>query len=703
MSWIESAQEAKFLFEITGTQYETLVLDFSVNERISNPFEMKISIACVDEINFDDVIGKESVLTIRGNEADRPLHGVINNFMQTGSRGRFYLYSATVVPSVWFLSLEKDCRIFQNKTVQDIVSQVFQEGGIASDRFEFRLQNQPQPKEYCVQYRETDLNFVSRLLEEEGIFYFFEHFEDKHIIVFADSTVAYQPIQGNANVTFNPSQGVVPEEECVYGFVFSKKVLSGKYTQRDFNFEKPSLDLTAQEQADTFQNYEVYDYPGSYLEEEKGKKLTQVRLQESIAYIETTEGNGVCPRFIPGFTFNLTDHDCSNFNQEYLLVEVLTTGAQPQALQEQAGEGMGMSYSNDFIAIPSSTIYKPNRNSRKPMIEGVQTAIVVGPQGEEIYTDEYGRVKVQFHWDREGTKDENSSCWIRVSQVSAGAGWGAIDIPRIGHEVIVSFLEGDPDRPIITGRVYNGTNMPPSDLPGGGMISGMKSNSTPGGGGYNEITMNDTKGEESMTIHAQYDMNTTVENDRSTTIVSGNDTTAVQAGTQSVTVKGDTSLTVEAGDRIVDVTGSYKLDTTSEVNIQAPDKITLTCGGSSITIEPGKITISAGDGSNLTLDANALMESSGGSQVFLDANALTESSGGSSVLLDANATMANSKGDQVLLDGKATVSSPAEATVNAPTANLVGGGGSVKADGSGISLVSGGMIKLNASMIQNNC
>ncbi len=312
------------------------------------------------------------------------------------------------------------------------------------------------------------------------------------------------------------------------------------------------------------------------------------------------------------------------------------------------------------------------------MVQGPQTAVVVGPAGEEIYTDKYGRVKIQFHWDRYGKNDQNSSCWVRVSHPTAGKSWGAVQIPRIGQEVIVEFLEGDPDQPIITGRVYNANQMPPFELPGAGMVSGMKSNSTPGGGGYNEISMNDTKGKEVMTIHAQKDMKSTIENDRKTTIVGGNDTLAVQAGTRSVTVKGKTSLTVEAGNRTVNVTGNYQLDTTSEIKMQAPAKITLTCGGSTMTMEPGKITLTAGGGASITLDANAFAIASGGAQLLLDANANMQSSGGSTVLLDGNATM----------------SSPAEAKVEAPTSILSGGGSTTKADASGVA-VTGAKISLN--------
>ncbi|PIX22824.1 MAG: type VI secretion system tip protein VgrG [Deltaproteobacteria bacterium CG_4_8_14_3_um_filter_45_9] len=452
----QAGNEPKFLFKVMGTTYEISVVDFTLNERISFPFELNASLACEDEIKFDDVVGKEALLTILSDEEDRYCHGIINKFKQTGSKGEFNIYQATVVPSLWLLSYEQDCRIFQNKTVEDMIKQIFQDAGITSDRFDFRLQNKPPQREYCVQYRETDLNFISRLLEEEGIFYFFEHSKSKHVLVFGDSTVAYQSfIKGKADVTFNPA-GMVAKEESVYGFSFSQRVFSGKITQRDFNFEKPSLDLKAEEQDKSYQKLEVYDYPGRYLDQGRGKKLSKIRLEESITFKEKAEGQSVCPRFTPGFKFKLTDHDRKSFNQEYLLGEVRHTGAQPQVFKEWADSSIGLSYSNYFVGIPSSVTYRPWRKTPKPFVEGLQTAMVTGPKGEEIYTDEYGRVKVQFHWDREGKKDEKTTCWIRVAYPYAGEKHGAQFTPLVGDEVLVDFLEGDPDKPVITGSLFKG-------------------------------------------------------------------------------------------------------------------------------------------------------------------------------------------------------------------------------------------------------
>ena len=623
-----AGNEPKFLFEVFGTnkKYQISVADFTLIERISSPFELNASLACEDQIKFDDVVGKEALLTILSEEKDRYCRGVINIFMYTGSSGRFRLYQARVVPSLWLLSLEQDCRIFQDKSVEDIVKQVLQDAGIKSDRFDFRLQNKPPKREYCVQYRETDLNFISRLIEEEGIFYFFEHSKDKHVLVFGDSTVAYKPIEGKAEVTFNPT-GMVPEEEYVYGFNFSQRVYSGKITQKDFNFEKPSLDLKAEEKDKSYQKLEVYDYPGRYLDQGRGKKLTQIRLQESMTYKERAEGQSVCPRFIPGFKFNLKDHERKDFNKEYLLVEVIHAGTQPQVLEEMSSSEEGLSYSNDFGGIHSSVTFRPERKTPKSIVEGLQTAVVTGPKDEEIYTDKYGRVKVQFHWDREGEKNDKSSCWIRVASLFAGGQYGAIFTPRIGQEVVVDFLEGDPDQPLIIGRVYNADLMPPYTLPDEKTKSTIKTNSSIGGKGFNEIRFEDEKGKEQIFVHAEMDKDIRVENDCREWI--GNDRHLIVKRDLKEKVEFDKHLMVEkcefrevkgdynlkvGGKSAVEVTGSSSLKVTGNMiesfnanhsenvtgtyhlkgmnlKIEGMTGIELVVGGSSIVISPGGIWI----------------------------------------------------------------------------------------------------------------
>ena len=530
--------DARFLFEISGVNPELLVMRFDLVEGVSVPYELAVELACDDEVKMDDALGKEGFLTLTGDGGDRIVHGVVDRFEHTGNRGRFGLYRARVVPYLRWLSLERDCRIFQGKTVPDIVKQVLQDSGLPTDRFDFRLKESYPAVEYCVQYRETDLDFVSRLLEEEGIFYFFEHGDTKHLLVFADGTVAYKEIAGESGVTYNFSQGMAPSEECVYRFAFSRQVRSGKMTRRDYNFEKPGLDLTKDEQAKVYEKREVYDYPGRYVEPDRGKQLSKVQLEESMTYYETAEGESTCVRLVPGFKFSLSDHERGEYNRDYFLTKLVTRGEQPQSLQEASGSGSGgFSYSNRFTAIPASVPFRPARVSPKPVVEGIQTATVTGPGGEEIYTDKYGRVKVKFHWDREGGRDEKSSCWIRVSSTFAGGQYGSIFTPRIGQEVVVDFLEGDPDRPLITGSVYNADQMPPYALPGEKTKSTTKTNSSIGGKGFNEIRFEDKKGEEQIFVHGEKNADIRIKSDRREWV--GNDRHLVVARDQVEKVERD--------------------------------------------------------------------------------------------------------------------------------------------------------------------
>ncbi len=531
--------EARFLFQISGVKPESLVMRFDLVEGVSVPYELSVELACDDEVKMDDALGKECFLTLTGDGGDRIVHGVVDRFEHLGNRGRFGLYRARVVPYLRWLSLERDCRIFQNKSVPDIVKEILQDSKLPADRFDFRLQASYSPVEYCVQYRETDLDFVSRLLEEEGIFYFFEHSDKKHLLVFADGTVAYKEIAGESGVTYNFSQGMAPPEECVYRFAFSRQVRSGKMTRRDYNFEKPGLDLKKEEQAKVHEKLEVYDYPGRYVEPGRGKQLSKVRLEESMTYYESAEGESTCVRLVPGLKFSLTDHDHGDYNMEYFLAKLVTRGEQPQSLQEAAGGpgSTGFSYSNRFTAIPASVPFRPARVTPRPVVEGIQTATVTGPDGEEIYTDKYGRVKVQFHWDREGGRDEKSSCWIRVSSTFAGGQYGSIFTPRIGQEVVVDFLEGDPDRPLVTGSVYNADRMPPYELPGEKTKSTTKTNSSLGGKGFNEIRYEDKKGEEQIFVHGEKDADIRIKNDRREWV--GNDRHLVVARDQVEKVERD--------------------------------------------------------------------------------------------------------------------------------------------------------------------
>jgi type VI secretion system secreted protein VgrG len=626
MALITSVQGARYRFEISGAAFETSVVEFSAREGISAPYEVALSLASEDEIGFDDAVGKEALFTVAAEGEDRYFHGIVRSFAHTGTRGRFHLYEASVVPSLWLLSLERDCRIFQALNVPDIVRKVLDEGGIASDRFAFRLKGRYAARDYCVQYRETDLAFISRLLEEEGIFYFFEHAEDRHTLVFGDDAVNYKPVAGEGEVTFNISEGTVAEEECVHAFTVTRRLFSGKFTQRDFNFERPSLDLTADEahKDKTSRKREVYDYPGKYAETQKGKTLARVRLQELSAFLEKGEGKSTCPRLVPGRTFKLKEHDRPAYNREYLLAHVRHEGAEPQALEERAAAGKGSLYGNTFVCIPSSETYRPRRRTPKPVVEGPQTAMVVGPSGEEIYTDKYGRVKVQFHWDREGKKDEKSSCWIRVGQIWAGKGWGSVFIPRVGDEVLVDFLEGDPDRPIIVGSVYNEDAQPLYPLPDKKTKGTIKTKSTPDDPGFNEIRFEDEKGSEQLFIHAQKDSDIRVKEECRVWI--GRDRHLIVKGFDHEMVEGDRHVTIK-GHRNEDVGGTvslkagqdlqqevgfkHALKAGTEIHLKAGAKVVLEAGAS-ITLKAGGSFIEVGPG-GVAISGAILQLNSGGS------------------------------------------------------------------------------------------
>lgn len=493
----------QFEFEVSGISFA--VLEFKAAERISTPYNVDLVLVSEDDADFEGIIGQEAFLKIIGEVEDRYFHGIVTEFAQTGAKGRFLIYEATLAPAMWLLTLEQDCRIFQEKTVQEIIETILEDANIAGDRYEFRLQNEYEPRTYCVQYRESDFDFISRLMEEEGIFYFFEHRQEQHVIVFGDSDVNYMPIPGgSAELEFFPPDAMVTEPEFITAFSLSRKILSGKVTHTDYNFEKPSLDLNKEEEADQHATLERYDYPGKYSEPGPGKKRAEVRLQESMAYLKQGRGTGVCPRFGTCLTFSLAGHSSDAFNAEYLLVDVVHDGYQPQVLEEFADSGASFHYLNSFMCIPKDVTFRPERRTPKARVEGVQTAIVVGPPGEEIYPDAHGRVKVQFHWDREGQNDENSSCWIRVSQLWAGVEWGAMHIPRIGQEVVVSFEEGDPDRPLITGRVYHGTNLPPYPLPDEKTKSTIRSETSLGGGSHNELMFEDLNGQTRVELSNAY-------------------------------------------------------------------------------------------------------------------------------------------------------------------------------------------------------
>jgi type VI secretion system secreted protein VgrG len=471
-------------------------------------------------IKPEDLLGKAiTVHTELPDDTKRHFNGYVTRFAIGAHRGRHYSYQATVRPWLWFLTRTSDCRIFQDLSVPDIVKKVFEDHSVAN--FEFKLFRSYRKWTYCVQYRETDFNFVARLLEHEGIYWYFEHTDGKHKLVLVDSQSAHNAVERHDTLPyFENTASAPPDTEYVSNWSFSREVRTGKAVLTSYDFERPSTDLKVdKDKARSYDlsDYEMFDFQGDYIQAADGTQLAEDRMDEMQSRFQSLRGTSNGHSIEVGKLLKLDRHPRDDQNAEYLIT-ALSIRAHVAA-QESSG-GSGGSYQCDFSAIPSDQQFRPPRRTPKPFVQGPQSAVVVGPGGEEIFTDKYGRVKVQFHWDREAKKKnlkDKSSCWVRVSQPWAGKGYGAIHIPRIGQEVIVDFLEGDPDQPIITGRVYNAEQTVPYPLPDSAMISGFKSKSHKVTG-YNEMSMDDTAGKEKITIHGQYDMASTIEHDQTTTV-----------------------------------------------------------------------------------------------------------------------------------------------------------------------------------------
>ncbi len=553
-----------------------LLRAFTGSEAISQLFHFDLELLSEnDSIKFQDVVGKNVTLRVYDTEgAQRYWNGFISRFSQGGQDRRLTAYRAQMVPWLWFLTRTADCRIFQNQKAPDIIQKIFSD--LKFHDFELRLYGNYTARDYCVQYRETDFNFVSRLMEEEGISYYFEHQDGKHVLILADDSTAHKPCPNQATARCGSyGQGITYTEDLVTDWHYHEEFRPGAWAQTDYNFETPSTSLAVT--ANGKNPYEIYEYPGEHRVRSDGDRLARIRLQEQTAPCLVSQGESMCRHFSSGFQFTLQDHYRKDLNQAYLLTTVRHMATQA-GTYEVGGDGSAQesTYRNSFECIPFSTPYRPARVTPEPFVQGCQTAVVVGPGGEEIYTDKYGRVKVQFHWDREGKKNENSSCWIRVSHPWAGQGWGAVSIPRIGQEVIVDFLEGDPDQPIIVGRVYNAEQMPPFGMPAGAMISGIKSNSTKGGGGNNEISMNDTKGNELINIHAQYDQQKKVERDERVNI--GRDRTEEVGRDEKITIKNNRTEKVGADEKIT-IIGNRTEDVTKDETITITGNRTETVKG----------------------------------------------------------------------------------------------------------------------------
>ncbi|WP_313297445.1 type VI secretion system tip protein TssI/VgrG [Diaphorobacter sp.] len=504
-------------------------------EQISRLFEFNVRLLSESpSIDPKSMLGKNMSIEIdltteMAGAGKRFLSGQITDFASLETEGDYYCYEAILRPWLWHASRRSDFKIFQFKAMPQVIKEVLEPYGFT---VEDRLSGSYREWEYLVQYGETDLNFVSRLLEAEGAYYFFEHDLGGHRLIIGDDIGAHRKLPGAASsIAYYGRNGTADifDEDYIDGWTRSENISSGNFAAKDYDFEKPKavMDALQHQPAGHVEDArEIYEWPGGYTDLGDGENYARVRVEQQNALRDVARGQGNARNIAPGFLFALNNHPGASQNQDYL-IETATYHFEENVRRSDGAGGVGISARNgmdtptsyrvDFDAVPSSVPYRSQRITPKPHTMGPQTAVVTGPAGEEIYTDEYGRVKVQFNWDRYGSNDENSSVWIRVSQDSAGSGFGMMHIPRIGQEVIVDFLNGDPDYPIITGRVCNAMQMPPWSLPGKKTQSGVQTRTTPRGApnAGNVIRLEDLKGAEEMFLFAQKDMKVEVLNNES--------------------------------------------------------------------------------------------------------------------------------------------------------------------------------------------
>ncbi|MFO0609802.1 MAG: type VI secretion system tip protein TssI/VgrG [Polyangiales bacterium] len=770
----EPLEKVKFSFASQGDPAGAWqVTRLAGHEAVAELYEYAVDL-CSEDLHADPdaLLGTSSSVTIARGARERLVHGVVRRVERTGVRGLRLTARVFLVPALWAASKRVDSRIFQEKTAEEILRTVL-EGALAAfgRTVRFALDRTPAEREYCVQYRESDLDFARRITEEEGIWWYFDHTGEKEELVLVDAPSSLP----EAPSLDGPLEVAGPEAdlrgaESIRHFEPARELQSTSVVARDFDWTQPTLDLTRASRGTDAQGMdrEVYDYPaglviGPYDAGAKrytgddGTDRARVRREARDARAERCAGESNVVGFTAGTTFELAGHGDASLEGRYFLTRVEIAGEQPEHFYDDAHDAattvaVDERYRNHFTAFPADRPWRARQNAPRPRVAGSQTATVVGPAGEEIYTDEHGRVKVQFHWDRVGHRDEKSSCFLRVSQAWAGPGWGFVFLPRIGMEVIVTFLEGDPDRPLVTGCVYNGANTPPYTLPDEKTKSTVKSNSSPGGGGYNEIRFEDLAGSEEVFVHAQKDFNEVVEHNHST-LVHNNQSNSIDCnqsesvgGDQSLSVTGNRTKTVEKketntvnGERhttvkpldqltvngrretVVNGTHTHAVQagnggsgdqTVSIGNNRAVDvgvNDTLGVGGNKTDTVVGNYTVNGGPKVQVNQGGTALTFE-GGHVELVAASYILLTHGSGAVKIEDSGKIAVGSGTEIELTcGGSTVKvTPSSITLQASEV-LLSAGGAVKVDGGGVAItgtkimstagalnmIAGAMVKIN--------
>ncbi|MCU9065299.1 type VI secretion system tip protein VgrG [Pseudomonas aeruginosa] len=615
------ANQTHFSLSLDGLRHDLQVLEFSGHEGISRPYRFELELVSERAgLDLEALMHRPAFLAF--TPQGQGVHGLVYGAAQGDAGKRLTRYRLTLVPHLAYLAQRNNQRIFQHLTVPQIVALVLEEHGILADAYRFQLGTRYPEREYCVQYDESDLHFVQRLCCEEGIHFHFRHSAEAHLLVFGDNQTVF-PRLGRPTAYVHDS-GLVADEPVIKRFSLRLASRTTRTTRRDYDFEKPRLLLEAGNRpaadAPAEPDLEDYDYPGRFVDRQRGKLLSQRALERHRADRRLGEGVSDQPLLVSGHFLEIAEHPRAEWNDLWLLSEVFHEGKQPQVLEENVTSDTSAStddfqqgYRNRFLATPWEVFFRPPLEHPKPRVLGSQTAVVTGPPGEEIHCDRYGRVRVQFHWDREGQGDDKSSCWLRVASGWAGNGYGGIVIPRVGMEVLVDFLEGDPDQPLVSGCVYHAAHPVPYELPANQTRSVFKSLSSPGGGGYNELRIEDRKGQEQIFVHAQRDWDENIEHDQKIRVgherhdtVEANSYSEFKAeehhtvhGERKVELKADDHLTVGDSQHVklgrvylARAGREIHLKAGQKMVIEADSELTVKAGGSFIRLDASGIAIS---------------------------------------------------------------------------------------------------------------
>lgn len=603
------ANSAHFVLLIPSVRNDFKVLAFDGVEAISTLYAIKIELVSENsDFDLESLLSRQAFLQFGLN--GEGIHGLIEDVFVGDAGKRLTRYHLTLVPALHYLQFSHNQRIFQNLTVPEIVAQVLNGHGRQSDTFNFKVSISP-VREYCTQYGESDYEFIQRLCAEDGIAWHHQHTQEGHQLVFTDDQTFFPTL---GDTPYKQGSGLAADKPVVYQFSMRFNTRTSTTTRRGYDLKRPSMLLESAFTAEFTPKLEDYRYPELIENEKLGKQLARQGLERHRVDYQLAEGSSDQPALRSGHFFNLVEHPRKRCNDLWLLVGVKHEGKQPQALEESVtsntspADSFTQGYRNTFSAIPWDVFYRPPMPERRSILVS-QTARVTGPANEEIFCDEYGRVKVEFHWDRAELNSDNSSCWLRVASSWAGEGFGSVTIPRIGMEVVVTYLEGDPDKPLITGCVTNKVNAPAYPLPANKTKTVLRTHSSPHNGGFNELAIEDRAGQEKISFRAQRDFDELILNDsvshigndqstqvdrNSSSLIKGDEThttngvrNTVIGGNELISVSGDTSVT--SGGNLIIQAGSQAHVTAVNVVINAGMSLTLQAGGNHIVISSGGI------------------------------------------------------------------------------------------------------------------